>query len=267
MISNYIFQGASKLSMAILSCSALYILLLSFVMSGKKREIFAEKKYFIREFITVCYVISVLLVTGIIGSHLTFQSGGLNFKLTPFTDGLTLMLLLNVVMFIPLGCILPSYDIKSMKNILLISLAISVVIELVQTLFIGRVADIDDVVANTAGGCIGYGLYILADRFSVKSEKQMFGKGSIAFFLGGYVFVLFFKFKTISIVEMLCVRFDLISWQDIGQIQGFVTLTGIILEAAILFAALKYRKDRYGHAAIVFVIGAVLVFTVQLCCR
>lgn len=79
--------------------------------------------------------------------------------------------------------------------------------------------------------------------------------------------MLFFKFKTISIVEMLCVRFDLINWQDIGQIQGFVTLTGIILEAAILFAAVKYRKDRYAHAAIVFVIGAVLVFTVQLCCR
>lgn len=75
MISNYIFQGASKLSMAILSCSALYILLLSFVMSRKNREIFAEKKYFIREFITVCYVISVLLVTGIIGSHFVYSGG------------------------------------------------------------------------------------------------------------------------------------------------------------------------------------------------
>lgn len=46
MISNYIFQGAFKLSMAILSCSALYILLLSFVMSGKNREMFAEKEVF-----------------------------------------------------------------------------------------------------------------------------------------------------------------------------------------------------------------------------
>ena len=86
MISNYIFQGASKLSTAILSCSALYILLLSLVMSGKNREMFAEKKYFIREFITVCYVISVLLVTGIIGSHLTFQSGGLFLRKVGKTD-------------------------------------------------------------------------------------------------------------------------------------------------------------------------------------
>ena len=75
MISNYIFQGTFKLSMAILSCSALYILLLSFVMSGKNREIFAKKKYFIREFITICYVLSVLLVTGIIGSHFVYCGG------------------------------------------------------------------------------------------------------------------------------------------------------------------------------------------------
>lgn len=75
MISNYIFQGTFKLSMAILSCSALYILLLSFVMSGKNREIFAKKKYFIREFITICYVLSVLLVTGIIGSHFVYSGG------------------------------------------------------------------------------------------------------------------------------------------------------------------------------------------------
>lgn len=73
MISNYIFQGASKLSIAILTCSTLYIVLLSFVMSGKNREIFAKKKYFIREFITICYVLSVLLVTGIIGSHFVYS--------------------------------------------------------------------------------------------------------------------------------------------------------------------------------------------------
>ena len=70
----------------------------------------------------------------------------------------------NVCLFIPLGALLPCVFLPlregAWKTILL-CLLLSLCIETVQ-FFIGRVADMDDVICNTLGGVFGRALYTVA---------------------------------------------------------------------------------------------------------
>lgn len=72
-------------------------------------------------------------------------------------------ILLNILMFIPLGFLLPVVFPKRLNSYLSVSfviLAVTVMIEAMQY-FIGRVADIDDVITNFSGGLCGFSLYVL----------------------------------------------------------------------------------------------------------
>ncbi|ONI44237.1 hypothetical protein AN641_07710 [Candidatus Epulonipiscioides gigas] len=69
---------------------------------------------------------------------------------------------LNIVMFIPLGIILPILfsNFKSYKKIFLFSFGLSLSTEFIQ-MITARSADIDDLLANTTGGLVGYGIYLI----------------------------------------------------------------------------------------------------------
>lgn len=70
----------------------------------------------------------------------------------------------NILLFIPLGFILPIIKNKRMKikYILILSLIISTFIEVTQFLFLtSRRADIDDIILNVLGGLLGFMLYKL----------------------------------------------------------------------------------------------------------
>lgn len=71
----------------------------------------------------------------------------------------------NIAMFIPLGFLLPvaAGPMRSLPKTALTVLAVTVSIETIQY-FIGRSADIDDVIMNFLGGILGYGLFILCRR-------------------------------------------------------------------------------------------------------
>lgn len=62
----------------------------------------------------------------------------------------------NVVLFIPFPFLLFSFGYKHEKRIPLIALFVSVFIEVVQYLFVIGVADIDDVILNVTGACMGF---------------------------------------------------------------------------------------------------------------
>jgi glycopeptide antibiotics resistance protein len=62
----------------------------------------------------------------------------------------------NILLFIPLAFILFFvFDIKRGKKIILISFVISICVEVTQFILGIGVADIDDVILNTTGACIG----------------------------------------------------------------------------------------------------------------
>jgi glycopeptide antibiotics resistance protein len=85
----------------------------------------------------------------------------------------------NIALFIPLGILLPlvSSRCRSLKRVLLLALGLSVSIEAIQFAlrFVGnpRAVDIDDVLLNTFGACLGLAVYRYAIRIqSPKSNVQ-----------------------------------------------------------------------------------------------
>jgi colanic acid biosynthesis glycosyl transferase WcaI len=74
----------------------------------------------------------------------------------------------NILLFFPLPVILKMYiKVYKFLNVLLISMLFSIAIETLQYIFKVGVADIDDVILNTVGACIGY--------FFISNPKNILG--------------------------------------------------------------------------------------------
>lgn len=74
--------------------------------------------------------------------------------------------IMNVVVFVPIGllagCVLRK---GNWKIALLIGLGMSVCIEAMQFIFMKGFSELDDVMHNTLGCMIGYGMFVLINRF------------------------------------------------------------------------------------------------------
>lgn len=79
-------------------------------------------------------------------------------------------LLLNIIgnctMFIPTGIVVPCLykNLRSFRKTLLTGFLISLSIEIIQLPFAVRASDIDDLILNTLGVVMGYGIYRLTRR-------------------------------------------------------------------------------------------------------
>ena len=67
----------------------------------------------------------------------------------------------NVTMFIPTGIMVPLIYRRSFKQTVLTGFLLSAAIEVIQLPFSVRASDVDDLILNTAGCFIGYGIYAL----------------------------------------------------------------------------------------------------------
>ena len=69
----------------------------------------------------------------------------------------------NVAMFIPSGIVLPIIykRLDSFVKVILVGGSISLCIEIIQLPFSVRASDVDDLILNTVGVTIGYGIYAL----------------------------------------------------------------------------------------------------------
>ena len=78
----------------------------------------------------------------------------------------------NIGMFIPSGIVLPIVykNLDSFRKVVGIGILISLCIELIQLPFSVRASDVDDLILNTLGIIIGYGIYTLVR--SVPENKQ-----------------------------------------------------------------------------------------------
>ena len=83
---------------------------------------------------------------------------------------------MNVVVFIPVGALL-SLSTRSMTwlRALLIGVCLSVGIESLQFIFLRGFSEFDDVMHNTLGCVMGYGLFSLLSRLSHISQKGQTG--------------------------------------------------------------------------------------------
>lgn len=122
-------------------------------------------------FIFLYYVYLVLETTGIgtiweIGLYpgMKLQE---EINLIPFRDGISLSMILNVVMFMPLGFLLPLLwkEYQSLVITAIIGFCFSCGIEFCQ-LFNRRVSDVDDLLMNTLGAILGWLIWIVFSRIT-----------------------------------------------------------------------------------------------------
>ena len=122
-------------------------------------------------FIFLYYVYLVLETTGIgtiweIGLYpgMKLQE---EINLIPFRDGISLSMILNVVMFMPLGFLLPLLwkEYQSLVRTAIIGFCFSCGIEFCQ-LFDRRVSDVDDLLMNTLGAILGWLIWIVFSRIT-----------------------------------------------------------------------------------------------------
>ena len=110
---------------------------------------------------------------------------------------------LNVVMFLPLGFLIPTIweELGKLRYILAAGCGFSVLIEVSQILSL-RGTDVDDVIMNTLGAVLGFGLYKLWDRLTGSRFRQQEAARELpllilAIFLGR--FLLFHRMGLIAV--------------------------------------------------------------------
>ena len=72
----------------------------------------------------------------------------------------------NTAMFIPLGIVWPSVfkELNTPLKAITAGVGFTLIIEIVQLLFYDRATDIDDVILNSLGYLIGYGIYLTVKK-------------------------------------------------------------------------------------------------------
>lgn len=80
----------------------------------------------------------------------------------------------NTTMFIPLGIVWPAVfrQLDKPWKVIAAGVGVSLTIEILQLPFYGRATDIDDLILNSAGFLIGYGIYLLAKTIIAAARKN-----------------------------------------------------------------------------------------------
>lgn len=128
-------------------------------IKGKKQTI----AHVILTFVFCFYLFGILTMTGI----WWFKSFSPRFVLVPFVDMVRgpIDTALNVLLFMPLGFFLPILYEKfgKMRAVVVAGVLISLSVEIVQMFGCGA-TDINDLITNTVGSCLGYCVYLLLRR-------------------------------------------------------------------------------------------------------
>lgn len=162
-----------------LICIFLPVIIAQYIMIKKYRwEI--DKRHLIWSYIYIIYIFMAISLAGTgsiwdIGKYGDEIIRMDEIMLIPFnSDGATTYIL-NIIMFIPLGFLLP-YIWKSFRNlkyIIFSSFIFSLSIELTQLLN-KRTTDIDDLIMNTIGGILGFIIFkIFSIIFKINISKAI----------------------------------------------------------------------------------------------
>lgn len=126
-------------------------------------------------FVFCYYLFGILTVTGIGYTRTMLFSPRIS--LIPFIGMITgpIDTLLNVVLFVPLGFFLPLLYKKyhNIRNVILTGFLFSISVEIVQ-MFGWGATDINDLITNTAGTCLGYFVYCLISKVLSANLRKKF---------------------------------------------------------------------------------------------
>lgn len=155
------------------------------------------------------YIAGVFYFTGAGTVWDWLRKGSLNLRninLLPFSNDIdTVAYGLNIVMFVPLGVLLPLIwrDKNSVSSILVYGAGFSLAIELSQLLNF-RCPDIDDLIMNTLGAFVGYALFRAADKFFGFGENgDRFSRFEPLVYIAAMFFGRFFFFNEMWMAGVL----------------------------------------------------------------
>lgn len=215
---QYISEGIRILKRSLLLGVAFYIIILLFLWLSKKRRSF-DLKQGVCEFFFTAYLISVLKITGIIGMTFYLKDvlhGLFQLNLIPFVGSSLKMILLNFLLFVPYGFLLPIVFNErkwSWKQALFIGFLSTITIEILQ-IFGGRFVEIDDIITNTFGTLTGFIIFSSMKRVLCRDSRKK-GITQLVTLAGAIA---------ISIISLsfVCVSEDLVS--NVPILDGFMAL-------------------------------------------
>lgn len=147
-----------------------------FSLRKKQEQIFISSMLW--RYIFLFYLYLVIDVTGVgtledIFSYPELIRPG-EINLIPFQSGVGLLNILNIIMFAPLGFLLPLIweQCRKLWSTALLGFQFSLMIELLQ-LFNRRATDIDDLLMNTVGTLIGFLIWLLYQKLFGKIPQQI----------------------------------------------------------------------------------------------
>lgn len=168
---NYIINGINNLKYGVLFGVAVYIIIIFFLYIFKIRRGISWKC--VVEVAFCIYGITLLITTGIFTLNYSLN-GIFSYNLLPFIGSSIIPALLNFVLFVPYGFLLP-FVFSSCKwnwrKVVIIGGVTSLVIEILQ-MFGGRYAEIDDFLINTFGAFSGYIIYVCVHELKKNRKKR-----------------------------------------------------------------------------------------------
>lgn len=121
------------------------------------RALFHNSRKCIQYYLFACYLAVVYVLVGL--PNVTYIRAELNLNLLPFAGMLDdwKNSILNILLFLPLGIMLPVLwsNFRNTGKTILFGFAMSLAIELLQTLTF-RATDVNDLITNTLGAYLGF---------------------------------------------------------------------------------------------------------------
>lgn len=154
--------------------SAIYQII---IIKSKKNADKINKKHLVWVYIFLVYLFLCLTTAGIgsvwdIGRYESIiRTKEINF--IPFSSEGMITYILNIIMFMPLGFLLPLIwkNMRKLNTVVVTSLVYSFFIEICQ-LFNRRNTDIDDLLMNVVGAIIGFFIYKILMKLIKRKNKE-----------------------------------------------------------------------------------------------
>lgn len=173
LLKEYLFLGI----IAIVMFAIGYIIIYKKIMKGTKT---ISKSKFVLYGISIAYIIVVIGATflsrgngyGTINLHLfsSYRQAYNQMQISLFRN-----IILNILLFVPLGFLLPFYSKKLQKSYItiLVGVVTTLVIEIIQYITGMGIFEIDDIFNNTVGTIIGYCIFMIGKCLWTKENRKM----------------------------------------------------------------------------------------------
>ena len=177
----YLIEGAFSFLHILPIAAVCYTIVFMIIwLIGKRKPSVKLIPSYIMEFVLICCTCTILNITGLLNTnHGLFPHFMLpNWQETihfPFASASFQMVMLNFLMFVPLGFLLPlvlHFKKQRIFKAIIIAFAFSAFIEILQ-IFIGRFFEIDDIISNTLGAVVG--AFLWQSTYWIKTKRYRKG--------------------------------------------------------------------------------------------